>query len=71
MRTSTPLATRSNHPGTGPVADIEAVREFLLSGRALPPAPPTGRVKPHQRSSAPVAFHNGIVRARTRSSAKG
>ena len=71
MHTSTPLPTRSNHPDTRTVADIDAVREFLVSGRAIPPAPPTGRAKPHGRTSAPVAFHNGIVRARTRSAAKG
>ncbi len=50
-------------------ADLTAVREFLLSGREIPPAPKPGRRGQRNISSVPV--HQGIVRARVRSSAKG
>jgi hypothetical protein len=50
------------------VADVNAVREFLVSGREIPRE--TRSARPHQKSVAEVPFHHGIVRARTRSVAK-
>lgn len=50
-------------------ADLNAVREFLLSGREIPPAPKPGRRG--QRSVSAVPVHQGIVRARGRSAMKG
>lgn len=49
-------------------ADLSAVREFLLSGREIPPAPKTGRRGGRNAPAVPV--HQGIVRARVRA-AKG
>jgi hypothetical protein len=50
------------------VADVNAVREFLLSGREIPRE--TRSARPHQKSVADVPCHQGIVRARTRPAAK-
>ena len=48
--------------------DLNAVREFLLSGRAIPPAPKPARRG--QRNVSEVPVHQGIVRARVRSGDK-
>jgi hypothetical protein len=48
--------------------DLNAVREFLLSGREIPPAPKPARRG--QRNVSEVPVHQGIVRARVRSGAK-
>ncbi len=50
------------------IADLDAVREFLLSGREIPRVSKATRVSQKNTSTVPV--HNGIVRARTRSAAK-
>jgi len=52
-----------------PVADLNAVREFLLNGRELP----STLERPRQPSRKPVASvpcHRGIIRARERSVSK-
>jgi hypothetical protein len=48
--------------------DLSAVREFLLSGREIPPAPKPGRRGQKNVSNVPV--HQGIGRARIRSAVK-
>ncbi len=48
--------------------DLNAVREFLLSGREIPPAPKPARRGQRNVSSVPV--HQGIVRARVRAAVK-
>jgi hypothetical protein len=60
------MQTQSKHPIA--FADVNAVREFLISGREIPRE--TRSTRPHQKSVADVPMHQGIVRARTRSSAK-
>lgn len=50
------------------VADLDAVREFLLTGREIPRNDPPK--KPHRKSQPPVLVHNGITRARGHSPAK-
>jgi hypothetical protein len=50
------------------LTDLNAVREFLLSGRELPPAPKTGRRG--QRNTPAVPVHQGIGRDRIRSAVK-
>lgn len=47
------------------VADLAAVREFLISGREIPLAPSPRSTRPSaRRSVAAVPFHHGITRAR-------
>jgi hypothetical protein len=48
--------------------DLDAVREFLLSGREIPPAPKPARRG--QRNVSTVPVHQGIIRARVRSGDK-
>jgi hypothetical protein len=50
------------------ITDLNAVREFLLSGREIPRQ--ASQRKPSQRSVCTVPLHNGIVRARSRSHSK-
>jgi hypothetical protein len=59
-----PTPTKQEHS----VADINAVREFLLSGREIPPAPKPSKRGQQNVSNVPV--HQGISRARDRASAK-
>ena len=50
------------------VADLDAVREFLLSGREIPRQ--TTQRKPSRKPVVSVPVHNGIVRVRSRSASK-
>ncbi len=53
---------------TNVVANLEAVREFLISGREIPQE--IRHRKPVQNSFSTVPVHNGITRARSRSTSK-
>ena len=48
--------------------DINAVREFLVSGREIPPAPKPARRGQQNVSNVPM--RQGIIRARVRPDAK-